>query len=131
MKSAPTKLPKLTKKQAGFVKDYLETGNGTQAALKNYDTTKPEVANAIAVENLQKPSIQAYLESKSNRAAERVVELSEQKENLSVALGASKDILDRAGYAPVEKSQNINVNIEIETTERLRKIAEKLKNMDL
>lgn len=55
---------KLTKKQKEFVGEYLQTGNGTQAALKAYNigtkhgTEQPEtVANAIAVENLQKPSI--------------------------------------------------------------------------
>lgn len=54
------RLPKLTKKQRGFVKDYVETENGTQAALNNYkiESLKAEtVANAIAVENLQKPLI--------------------------------------------------------------------------
>jgi phage terminase small subunit len=54
------KLPKLTKKQRGFVKDYLKNENGTQAALNNYDieSTNPEkVASVIAAENLAKPSI--------------------------------------------------------------------------
>lgn len=51
---------KLTKKQEGFVKDYLETGNGTQAALKNYDIEgkDPEkIASVIATENLGKLSV--------------------------------------------------------------------------
>ncbi len=47
----------LTKKQQGFVKDYVETGNGTQAALKNYDTDSPNVANQIALDNLRKPTV--------------------------------------------------------------------------
>lgn len=47
----------LTKKEHGFVKDYLETGNGTQAALKNYDTEDPNTAGVIAHENLRKPKI--------------------------------------------------------------------------
>ena len=54
------KIRKLTKKQRGFLKDYIETGNGTQAALKNYDikSSNPErVASVIAAENLTKPSI--------------------------------------------------------------------------
>lgn len=64
---APQKLPKLTKKQRGFVKDYVETENGTQSALKNYDIESPQpekVANAIAVENLLKPSIINAIEVK-------------------------------------------------------------------
>lgn len=54
-------LRKLTHKQKGFIKDYIVTGNGVQSALKNYDTTSPEVANAIAVENLQKPSVKGAI----------------------------------------------------------------------
>lgn len=50
------KIPKLTRKQKGFVKDYIESGNGTQAALKNYDTDY-NTARSIASENLTKPAI--------------------------------------------------------------------------
>lgn len=59
------KLPKLTKKQRGFVKDYVDTGNGTQAALKNYNIEgkNPErIASVIAVENLAKPSVAIAVE---------------------------------------------------------------------
>lgn len=54
------KLPKLTRKQKGFVNDYIKSGNGTQSVLNNYDieSDKPErVASVIAVENLAKPNI--------------------------------------------------------------------------
>lgn len=50
----------LTKKQKGFVKDYAKTGNGVQAALKNYEIEskdKERVAASIATENLTKPDI--------------------------------------------------------------------------
>lgn len=58
----PTK--KLTVKQTKFVKAYVANdGNGTKAALETYDTTEPTVANAIAVENLQKPSIKEAIEN--------------------------------------------------------------------
>jgi hypothetical protein len=49
--------PKLTKKQRGFVTDYLATGNGTKAALAHYDVTKEHTAASIASENLRKPEI--------------------------------------------------------------------------
>lgn len=56
------KSDKLTMKQAKFVKEYIANGgNGTQAALKAYDTDKYETANAIAVENLQKPLVMEAL----------------------------------------------------------------------
>lgn len=55
--------PKLTIKQTKFVKAYVATnGNGRQSALMSYDTTSQDVANAIAVENLQKPSIKEAIE---------------------------------------------------------------------
>lgn len=56
------KKPKLTKKQRGFVKDYLESGNGTQAALKNCDTTDPAAAAVIASENLKKLNVASVIE---------------------------------------------------------------------
>ncbi len=48
---------KLTKKQRVFVKDYIATGNGTQAALAAYDTDDPHTAHSIASENLRKPAV--------------------------------------------------------------------------
>lgn len=49
---------KLTPKQAKFVKAKAEGKTGVQAAMEAYDTTDYATANAIAVENLQKPTIQ-------------------------------------------------------------------------
>lgn len=61
----------LTKKQKGFVEDYVKTGNGTKAALKHYDidpTLSPERieknAGVISAQNLGKLSVQnAILEA--------------------------------------------------------------------
>jgi phage terminase small subunit len=103
---------KLTKKQKIFAKEYLQTGNGTKSALKAYNTNNNKTASVIATENLEKPSIIKYLESKAKDASERIVELSNQDENLTVALGATKDILDRAGFKPVEKSMTLNIDMD-------------------
>ncbi len=48
----------LTKKQKGFVKDYVATGIGSLAVKENYDVSTDETARAIAYENLTKPHIQ-------------------------------------------------------------------------
>lgn len=48
---------KLTKKQRGFVKDYVETGNGVVSAMKNYDVKDYNTAAVIASENITKPNI--------------------------------------------------------------------------
>jgi len=47
----------LTKKQKGFVKDYIKTGNGTDSVKKNYDVASDQTARAMAYENLTKPHI--------------------------------------------------------------------------
>jgi|SRR3990167_2773278 len=51
----------LTKKQRGFVKDFIKTGNATKAALNNYDIeseNKENVAGNIGYENVRNPKIQ-------------------------------------------------------------------------
>ena len=49
---------RLTIKQQLFVKEYIASkGNGVKSAQKSYDVKNYETANAIAVENLHKPSI--------------------------------------------------------------------------
>lgn len=60
---------KPTLKQKAFVKEYVKNGgNGTQAALKTYDTDDYATARAIASENLTKPNIMEEL----LRTAERL-----------------------------------------------------------
>lgn len=121
-----TKTRRLTKKQKDFVKEYIETGNGTQAALKAYNTDKPNTAKAIASENLTKPNVRAYLESKAERASEIVFDIAENGENDGVRLNASKDILDRAGYKPVEKLQSIVLNVDLTERTYIESITEKV-----
>lgn len=96
----------LTKKQKAFADEYLETGNGTQAALKVYDTESVKTAATLASENIRKPKVQQYLEDKAERAAEVIFELLENAQNETVKLNAGKDILDRAGLKPTDKSEN-------------------------
>lgn len=120
---------RLTKKEKGFAKDYLETGNATQSALKNYDTDSENTAAVIGHENLRKPKVREYLESKAERAAEIVFELAESAEQDNVRLGASKDILDRAGFKPIDKVQNLNINIDAEPSERIKDLADRLRKL--
>jgi phage terminase small subunit len=93
----------LTKKQKKFADEYIETGNGKKSALIAYDTNSDSVAEVIASQNLRKLKIQEYLESKAEIASSRIVELMKQDDNLGVALNSAKDILDRAGFKPVDK----------------------------
>ena len=118
---------KLTKKQKDFAEAYLETGIGNLAVKQaKYKVSTDESARAIASQNLTKPSIQAYLEDRAEEAAIRVVELSKQGENLPVALNASKDILDRAGYKPIERSVNVSMQVNIENRQYIETVASKV-----
>ena len=97
----------LTKKQKEFADEYLETGNGTQAALKAYDIDAKEKENitaSIGSQNLRKLKVQEYLEQKAERAAEVIFELLENAQNETVRLNSGKDILDRSGFKPTDKT---------------------------
>ena len=64
---------KLTKKQKGFVKDYVKTGNGTQAVINNYkikSINKVDVAKSIASENLTKPYILEEVKKEEKKIAD-------------------------------------------------------------
>lgn len=56
---------KLSKRQQGFVVDYLKTGNGAEAARNNYNIVGKSadgIARSIASENLTKPAIVSAIE---------------------------------------------------------------------
>ena len=94
---------RLSKKEKGFANDWLELGNATKAALKNYDTKSENTAAAIGSQNLRKRKIIDYLDSHSAGASLRIVKISKTAKNETVKLNANKDILDRAGFKPLEK----------------------------
>lgn len=116
-----------TKKQKGFAKTYIETGNGTQAALAHYNTKDPDVAKSIASENLTKPNVRALIEDFAEKAAKNVQILADTAENETVRLNANKDVLDRAGYKPIERT--MNVNVEVEASEEIKELAKKLNEL--
>lgn len=56
------KKPKLTPKQAKFVRGIAEGKTNTDSALEAYDTDSYETAAVIATENLKKPNVQQAVE---------------------------------------------------------------------
>lgn len=80
------KKPRLTKKQRGFVKDYVKTGNGQQSAMRNYDVSSKESAEALASENLTKPAIIQAIQERlpDDLLAERHLELLNKRETETV-----------------------------------------------
>ena len=53
----------LTLKQRKWIKEYIETGNATEAASRVYNCKNREVAGAIGTENLQKLSFPELMEN--------------------------------------------------------------------
>lgn len=96
---------KITKNQKDFSDKFLETGNGTKSALEVYDTKNENVAAVIASENLRKPKVIEYLEGNALGASSRIVKISKTAKNEAVKLSANKDILDRAGFKPTDKTE--------------------------
>ena len=114
-----------TKKQRKFAKEYVETGNGLQSALKVYDTNSPNVAAVIASENLIKPNVRELIDGYAHKAIKGIQTLAETAENEAVRLKANIDQADRAGYKPIERSVNLNIQEE-KANPRLEELAEKL-----
>ena len=117
----------LTKKQAEFVKEYLDTGNGVQSALNAYNNTDYSTAGNIASENLNKPKIVEYLTSQAEKVASNMVRLALNAERESDQISAGKDVLDRAGYKPVDK-QETKVEVAIPDKQSDEKVKEVLQS---
>jgi len=133
-------MPKgLTRKQKGFVKDYVRTGIGVTSVLNNYDKMKYNTANAVAVENLQKPSIIAAIAVEQKTLADRIPDDLIERVHLE-GLEAGREVSDIEGnrqtipdYAvrhkyldsayklkgsyAAEKSIALNVNVGLDNTD--------------
>jgi phage terminase small subunit len=104
---------RLTHKQAIFVKEYINTGNGTKSAMKAYDTSYAN-GTVMASDNLRKPCISRILADKEDLLDSHLLHLSvkarsEQTQFNATALslayirGKPKDCLD------VNVTNNINI----------------------
>lgn len=91
---------KLTKKQKGFVKDYVKTGIGSLAVKENYDVTDDNTARAIASENLTKPNIVEEIAKEEKKIADRIpdellaerhLELLNKREVYQIGYGEEKE----------------------------------------
>lgn len=126
-------MEKLTKKQKGFVKDYLNTGNGQESALRHYDIEgkdKEAIARSIASQNLTKLNIREAIESHAPAAQAMIYKLSQEGEAEVIRLNASRDIMDRAGFKPIDKSVNLNVDVEGELTDEVKELTKRLDELD-
>ena len=85
---------RLTKKQKGFVKDYVKTGIASLAVKKNYNVANDNVARNIGSENLTKPNIVKTLQEMfpDDLLAEKHLEL--LNAGFIEKIGFEKDIED-------------------------------------
>jgi len=129
-------MEELTKKQKIFVKEYVKSENGTQSALKAYDTKSENVAGALASENLRKPKIVAVLKSLAERIPDELLEKVHLEglvagkmvgETLEPDYAVRHKYLDsgyklKGSYAP-DKAINLNIQTDI-TNPKARELAE-------
>lgn len=109
-------MQKLTKKEKGFADKYLDIGNGTQAVLQSpYNASNLNSAGVEAYRTLRKAKVQEYIESHAENAESMIYKLSQTGKQEPVRLGASKDIMDRAGFKPIERSESKAIRVNIDT----------------
>jgi len=106
----------MTERQDKFIEHYSLTGNATQSAIEaGYSEKTAKQKGYELKKNLRheiNDQTQKVLADKIPQNLHFLSELAEKAESESVRLAAVKDILDRAGLKPVERS-------EVTTVERM------------
>ena len=118
---------RITKKQKLLVDTIVANGCSIKKASEIAGYAKGEAGRVTASKTLRLPHIQEYMQQRiresiglnATKASHKMLELSTSAKSEYVQLEASKDILDRAGYKPVEKSMSLvqgNINVSIDLT---------------
>lgn len=129
-------MERLTMKQRKFVNEVAQTGNGTQAALKVYDTDDYMTAANIASENLNKPKIINAIQEALPDELLAQVHLEGLNAFRSVTQGEG-DVDEYPDYAVRHKyldsayklkglyaaDKHININVEVGVREELKELA--------
>ena len=120
------KLKEHTDRDEAFVREYVSNGgNATQAAIAcgvsdtSASTIGYRLKNRLGTEidAEQREMLKGY----APKAFEQMRILAENAESENVRLKANSDLLDRAGYRPVDKTEVTQINeFENMTTEELR-----------
>lgn len=117
---------RLTTKQKDLVDTIVASGCSVKEASAKAGYSDGESGRVTASKTLRLPHVQEYMQQRVREsiglnatvASKRILDLSTNAKSEYVQLEASKDILDRAGYKPIEKSMslvqgNINVSIDL------------------
>ena len=118
---------RITKRQRLLVDTIVANGCSIKEASLIAGYSKGDSSRVTASKTLRLPHIQEYMQMRiresiginATKASHKMLELSTSAKSEYVQLEASKDILDRAGYKPVEKSMSLvqgNINVSIDLT---------------
>tara|TARA_R100001443_G_scaffold93547_1_gene100149 strand:+ start:217 stop:588 length:372 start_codon:yes stop_codon:yes gene_type:complete len=117
---------KITNKQKLLIDTIVATGCSITKASKIAGYSDGDSGRVTASKTLRLPHIQEYMQQRIREsiglnatiASKKVLDLASTAKSEYVQLEASKDILDRAGYKPIDKSMHlvsggINVSIDL------------------
>lgn len=110
-----TDVVKLTDKQMALVDTLVATGCSIKEAAHEAGYAQGESGRVTATKTLRLPHVQSYMMQRVSEtlglnatfAASKLLNLARGAKSEYVQLEASKDILDRAGFKPVDKSQHL------------------------
>ena len=107
-----SRLGQLTEQRKQFVEAYCRLGNGTMAAREAGYKDSPSLVNqASKLKRELAAEISEELRSSFMNAAPKalsiLMDLAENSASDSVKFQAAKDLLDRAGYRPVDRREEI------------------------
>ena len=146
-------MDKLSKQKKGFVKDYVETHNGTQAVLNNMEVKNENVAGVTATRLLRDVKIQNAIKSIAEQIPDSLLvdklKLLLNKEEVvtknnmttgeidviptgqidvqAVSKGLDMTFKLKGAYAP---DKTINLNIEIDSSDEIKELAKRLDELD-
>jgi len=119
-------IKKVTAKQAALVDTLVASGCTIKEAAAQAGYAAGESGRVSASKALRQPHVQQYMMQRvseqiglnATTAAARVMKLATGAKSEYVQLEASKDILDRAGFKPIDRSQvqvagDIRVSIDL------------------
>lgn len=112
-----SKVNGLTYKQRLFIKAYKEgntMGNGTRSAMKaGYSDNSAHVQASVLLKN---PKVLAILNESVEEAEGVIISLMNDGEQAGTTrLAAAREVLDRTMGKAVQRSENVNVNISVES----------------
>lgn len=108
------KLPKLTKKRIGFVEDYIETGNATEAVIRNFDVKDRNVAKAVGSELLTFPNVIEAVEVKRKSLKQALIDQGITEDYLADKVSVLLNATDEKGqedYTAIDKGLKHATNI--------------------